>query len=157
MHIVVAIDATTGDQPRAWNGCRRDWTESLISAVNGAGMLCCVVTVLAHIRCFFGQQAVVIGTVRVMACETVFLDGRVLPHEGSAFFGVAAGAEITYRFSGDHRLRKCTMRIMAIRARDLAFDDRVVRWLQQLRADLLVTRDTRFILQLTRCGFERCD
>src|SRR5947207_10578201 len=46
---------------------------------------------------------------------------------------------------------------MAVRAGELAFNDRMVRRLHQLRADLLVAAGARFVLQLARRRDERAD
>jgi len=49
------------------------------------------------------------------------------------------------------------MRIMAVGARELAFDDGVVRRLEQLRTDLFVAGSASFILQLAHGGLVRAD
>ena len=48
------------------------------------------------------------------------------------------------------------MRVVAVVAADPAFDDRMVRRLEQLRADLPVARDARFVIQVARSGLVGC-
>ena len=127
MQIGMAIDAATRDQSGA--GYRIAWWhrhESTAAVVNGAGMLRGIVAILANIRCLFGKQPVVVGTMRVVTGQAVFLYRRVLPHEWTALFGVATRTQLGDRLALDHDFGKRAMRIVAVRAGDAAFDDGVV-------------------------------
>src|SRR6266513_5494234 len=88
------------------------------------------------------------GPVRVVAGQAVLLDRGVLVHERAALVGVAAGAQLVDRLLLDHGVAQRPVRVVAARAFELAFDDRVMRGLQELRADLLVAGGTGFVLQL---------
>src|SRR6516165_9035735 len=80
--------------------------------------------------------------VRVMAGGAVLLDRRVVEHERSALVGVARVALIVDRRLLHHHRGERPVWVMAVAALDLSLDDRVVRGLEGLRADVLVAGPT---------------
>jgi hypothetical protein len=78
------------------------------------------------------------GAVRVVAVETAFTDGRVLPQEGAALFAVALITLVVDRVCRNEPLSLRAVRIMAVRANHLLFPQRMMRRLHDRRADLLV-------------------
>src|SRR6187551_1111802 len=116
-----------------------------------------VVAILAQVRRMLVQDLVVRGAMRVVAARAVLLDRWVGEHERSALVGVAAQALVVDRCIAQHHGADGAMRIVAIGALDLAFDDRVVRRLQGLRTDVLVARATNFRFVRTEGRLERCD
>src|SRR5262249_48684137 len=150
VELVVAVDAAARDQARVLRpgpGAAR--------VVDRARVARRVVAVLADVGRLLLEQARVVRAVRVMAGKAVLLDRRMVPHERAALLGVAAGAELRDRFGVDHRFREGAVRVVAIGARELALDDRVVRRLEQLRADLLVAGRAGLVLQLALGGLIR--
>lgn len=91
-----------------------------------------------------GQQRPDVGAVRRMAVSAVVHDGRVLPQEGAAFFGVAGIAGLVYRFLHQQFGSRGSVRIVAVGAGDLAFDDGMARETMNLGAHVLVTAETDF-------------
>jgi len=116
-----------------------------------------VVAILAQVRRVLVQELVVRGAMRVVAARAVLLDRWVGEHERSALVGVAAQALVVDRCIAQHHGADGAMRIVAIGALDLAFDDRVMRRLQGLRTDVLVARATDFRFVRTEGRLERCD
>src|SRR6266540_247857 len=143
----VAVQAGARNEPRAGRACRRA-AEALIAAVVRAGVARPVVAVLAEIRRALVEELRVDRSVRVVAGQAVLLDRRVLVHEGAALVGVAAGAQLIHRLLLDHGVAQGTMGVVAAGALELPLDDRMVRGLQELRADLLVADRAGLVLQL---------
>ena len=147
MNIGMAIQAGARDEPqiRCFN---RGAPEPLIAAVRNASMITSVVALLAQVRHSLVEQFRVQRTVRIVADEAILLHRRMLPHVRSALVGMAAGAELVHRFVLDHGLTQGAVRVVATGAGELAFQNRVVRGLQQLRPDLLVAPDAGLVLKL---------
>lgn len=89
-------------------------------------MLCVVMAVLTKIDDLLDQECFVATTMRRMARGAIFLHGWVFPDPGAALVGMAFVAELVRVFSRDHFFGKRTMGVVAVRALDLALDDRMV-------------------------------
>lgn len=63
----------------------------------------------------------------------------MLPYIWAALFCMAFVTELVDVLCLDHAVAQRTMRVMAVRAFNLAFDDRVVRKLIGLRTNIFVT------------------
>jgi len=92
-----------------------------------------------------------------VAGQAIFFHCRMLEEEWSALFCVAAPALHIHCLLLDHSLAHGTMRIMAAGAGDLAFGNRVVRRLVDLRPGLLVTTDASFVFELPIGCFKGAD
>src|SRR5690349_19499992 len=119
MELVMAVDAAARDQPRVLRS-----GPAAARVVDRSRMPRGVVAVLADVGRLLREQARVVRAVRVVAGEAVLLDGRMVPNEGAALLCVAARAELRDGLRIDHRLGKRAVRVVAIGARELAFDDR---------------------------------
>ena len=90
------------------------------------------------------QQTLEIGAVRIVAVEAVFPNRRVLEEEGPTLLGVAAVADLVDAIGFEQGVRRRAMRIVAIDAGDLSFQQRHVRAHVKLRALDLVAGESRF-------------
>lgn len=86
-----------------------------------------------------------IRAMRVMAVEAVLRYWRMLEYEWPAFLGVATEACFVDRIGLQHRLGDSSVRVMAIRARNLAFRQRHVRTAIELRHDILMAARAHLI------------
>ncbi len=79
-----------------------------------------LVAVLTQARSLANQQVRVIRSMRVVAIETVLLDGRMLPQNRGLHFGVALVALLVDGIRRDQLLRLATVWIMATGTTHLA-------------------------------------
>ena len=70
------------------------------------------------------QQELVGGAMRFMAVQAVFAHRRVFPQERAALLGMARVAVVVDRILLQQRVRGAAMRVVAIRAGQLAFAHR---------------------------------
>ncbi len=154
MNLVVAAQAAPRDELSAGVSCRR---EPALGTIRGAGMARPVMAVLAQVGHFLREQLVVLRAMHVVTGEAVALDRRGLVNPGAALVSMAAGAQRVDRLALDHRLAQRAVGIVAVGALDLAFDDRVMRRLSDLRDDFFVAGRAGFILQLLRRGHVGAD
>lgn len=104
--------------------------KSCCPVIGGAGMAGPVMTVLAKIGNFFGQQFCMPAAMRCVTDGTIFPDGGMLIDIWPPFVGMALIAELVYILRIDHTVgRLSAMGIMTITALNLAFLDRVMRTL----------------------------
>src|SRR5512141_2830558 len=94
------------------------------------------VAVAAEHRRLLHEQRPVRRAVRRVADGAVLFDRGMLVDPRAALVGMAAGAQVVGRVVAQARLLQRTVRVMAVLAADLAFDDRVVRRLDELAADV---------------------
>ena len=85
-----------------------------------------VMTVLAEVRNTLRQQFGMSATMGFMARTTVLFNRRVLPDKRPALVCVTGVTKLITTVSSDHGFFRCAMRIMAVTARDFAFDNRMV-------------------------------
>ena len=85
-----------------------------------------VVAVLAKVRHVLDQQLAVLTSVRIMASETIFLDGRMFPDKRTALVGVALIAKLVDVIGLEITVAQGSMRIMTIGAGHFPFYDRVM-------------------------------
>ena len=81
--------------------------------------------VLAQVGDFLDGQLLVPATVCFVAGCTIFLDGWMLPEEGSALVSVALVAELVEALVTNVSLGQGSVRVMAVTTGDLAFLDRM--------------------------------
>lgn len=92
-----------------------------------------------------------------MTGQAILLDRRVLEEVRAALFRMTAPALHVERLVFDHCVALRAVRIVAARACDLAFHDRVVRRFVDLHPDLLVAADTGLVFELALRVHERAD
>src|SRR5262245_31918368 len=85
------------------------------------------------------EQLVVVRTMRLVTVDTTLANGRVLPEERPALFGVAGVADVVDGIGLQQRSRRRAVRVVAVDARHLALGQRHVRALAELCTLLLVT------------------
>jgi len=96
------------------------------------------VALIAEPRPRHFQHVLVDRAVRVVAVQAILAHRRVLEQERPALFGMTLVASVIDRIGAQHRLGEAAMRIMAIRAGDLAFSDRHVCRPQNLSTLILM-------------------
>ncbi len=97
------------------------------------------VAALAELGGLTHQKAVMVRPVHRVAVQAVRLNRRVFEAEGTALFRMAHVAQLVDRISPEHLGTEGPMGVMAVRAFDLAFPDRMMGLLVRLHADVLVT------------------
>ena len=98
MNVAVAVEAVTSDEIVAW--VRSFEPGSVI--VRGTRVARPVMTILAKVRRFGGQQLVEATAVRFMAGAAVLFNWRMLPDKGAALFSVAGVAELVVAVRTHH-------------------------------------------------------
>jgi len=97
---------------------------------------------------FLFQQSNIHGSVRVVTQGAIFPNGLMFPQEGAALFGVAVIARVGYPNFFEQLWTGGPVGIMAIRADNLAFADRVMGILQAIGALLGMAFETDLRLGL---------
>ncbi len=97
---------------------------------------------------FCASSALVRRAVRRVADRAVLLDRGMLVDPRTALVGVAGEAQVADGLVRQARLLQRTVRVVAVLAEDLAFDDRVVRGLEYLAADVAVALDAPLVDEL---------
>ena len=85
------------------------------------------------------QRVFIRRAMGIVAVQTVLAHRRVLEQERSAFLRMALVAIVVDRVLAQQRFGEAAMRVMTVRAGDLAFAQRHVRRTEHLRALVLVT------------------
>src|SRR3990170_5347882 len=93
------------------------------------------------------QQLLVIGTVRLMAIQTVLSHGRMLPKKRSTLIGMALITILVNRSFRQEFFIRRTVRIVTIAALYFSFPERHVGGTLHLRSSLLVTLEADFKLR----------
>ena len=106
------------------------------------------VAVAAQRRRLLREQALVRRAVRRVARGAVLHHRGMLVDPRAALVGVAGDAQVVDGFVAQARLLQRAVRVVAVLAADLAFDDRVVRGLDDLAADVAVAPDARLVGEL---------
>src|ERR1035437_7806459 len=103
------------------------------------------------------QQVVGSGAVRHVAVAAIIADRPAVMHERAAFLCVAGGASLNHRVAFHQLGTGRTVRVVTIGTAYFAFQYRMMRWLVDLRALLLVAGETHFglgafVAHLVMCG-----
>ena len=109
---------------RADRWCPGEFCERII---RGPRMPAPIMTALAKLRRVADQEFGMVAAVRRMTVQAVFLDRRMLKHEGPSFFSVTFEAEFVHRIGLELIVGKGSMHIMTIGAFDQSFFDGMVR------------------------------
>ena len=118
MDPVMAVDATL----------RQICTDPVVARL--VGVPAELMAIQAQERSFGLQHAGVVGTVRVMTVGAIFPDGRMLPQEWAALFGVAGVAGLVHGGSLQEFGPIRTVRVVAAGAIHFPFADRHMRGFQ---------------------------
>ena len=103
-------------------------------------------TLMTQERCTNLQHTFGNSAVRVMAVTAIFADGFVVMHERTAFFGMALVASINHCIALHQFWSDRAVRVMAIRAGNFTFQNRVMRRAVDLGALFFVAGEANFEL-----------
>ena len=134
MDLGVASLATTADQ----SFVRRRAAGQIWNSGQHVLMGAARVTLLAQERARGNEQHFLVGTMRLVAVETVLANRRMLPDERAALFGVAGIADVIHRVRIEHRSGRRAMRVVAAFAGHLALRQGHMRAFAELGALLLM-------------------
>lgn len=126
-------------------GLRRP-AERMKIRINGSGMTCVVVAVLTKQRDPADQKLAVVAAVYGVAGCAILFRGRMFPKERSAFFRMAFVTQLVGGAAFDEFIPEAAVMVVAIRAFDFAFPNRMMRLLGDLNAQVPVTGQAQFRL-----------
>jgi hypothetical protein len=105
-----------------------------------------VVTGLAELGCFAGEEIIVVASVRLMTDGAVLGDRRMLKGKRSSLLRMALVTEVGRGIGLHHLVAEASVSRVAVRALHLALGDRMVRLSLQLIPHVLVARDAKIRL-----------
>ena len=112
MNGVVAIEAGPGKKPVTRTGARK----AVVAGIERPRVPLPVVTILAKIGNISFGQLLALAAVGRMASRTPFLNGRMLPHEGTALIAVTLVTKLVFVFSRNHEMGKGPVGVVTIAA-----------------------------------------
>jgi len=124
MNIGMTIETGPGDHS-VFPGCGRP-LEGLEFRINCPRVLGPVMTALAKLGDLAGEELGMVAPVGSVAAQAIFFDGGMLPHKGPSLFGMALVAQIVKGIRFDHPGAESAVVIMAVRAFQFPFANRVV-------------------------------
>lgn len=106
--------------------------------IQGAGVPGIQMTRLTKPWPVLRQEFFVIGTMRLVAIQAIFANGRVLPEEGPAFFRMAFIALLVHGVRNDHFRRERSMRVVTTRTGHEPFSNRMMGSSLDLGSNIVV-------------------